>query len=865
MTWQPGSSFDFVNTKVYEYTHAHNGLRVLLCPVPDSKVCAYMRAVNAGSKEEADFVPMGMAHFLEHMSFRIQGGKIWSLASKGDVINAETNMDSTRFYVVHLPEQTAQTIAIDAGRFKQTAVPADKIPVEVQAVLNELERGQKAGNKMFRTTSSVAILEHPYHHSTIGTKTDVQKSTAADMEHFRKKYYVPNNTTLIFAGSFEPQNVLNLVHQHFGDMPKGLDCHPVHTPEPPQMGKRSIELNIEAPCPMVCMAFHQPKGSTKESLALKCISRLVWLGNEGRAKSLIDDNTLHDVSTYSPRQIDPYLWFFHGTQEETSPEIRLNIEQKMLAVLQSFATHKVSDDRLNTIKNTMRDDWKRSLESVTDMMNELGRGVSMGNWKDFADREATLGQITSNDIQKVAATIFKSTNMTVTHVIPTKNASGPIESSDVFAVAGEKAPAPSDILMQHESQKDAWKLNNISPATNILHVPRASYVRVTLSARFSPAEHDIASIMTSSMGKGNVSKGQSTTSALMNMHSERSFYHGHEFIHMSMCMPSSTSILEKASRMMFDKEWLHPKFSSRVVELQKRHRIAELNALKNDQGFQTKKHFIQGLFEKTLYHIPLDVRVQRTSNISVRDVRAFHSKWVSQNTSTYVTMVTPTTETAATLGQIFPAHDSEPNTTLEWSAKPRRASEQRIKLPGFGSFQIMMGQTMDVKPLTKDYIALECAADILGGGMTGRLMHTVREQRGLGTYGIYSVIQTISDKTPTIFCVQGTFSPTSIDEGLACTKELVAEWSEHGVTPLELSDAKERLVGSKVISSDTVDNLQSMVLKHILAKRNPEEAFEQYKSIVQELSLEDVNSAIQNYIDPTKFTSVIVGPPSGSI
>ena len=112
-----------------------------------------MRAVHAGSKEEADFVPMGMAHFLEHMSFRIQDSKIWSLAAKGDVINAMTNMDSTRFYVVHLPEQTAETIQID-NRFKEVNVPAIKFQSSVF-------RHQRAGtwtrsrNKMFQTTSAV--------------------------------------------------------------------------------------------------------------------------------------------------------------------------------------------------------------------------------------------------------------------------------------------------------------------------------------------------------------------------------------------------------------------------------------------------------------------------------------------------------------------------------------------------------------------------------------------------------------------------------------------------------------------------------------------------------------------------------------
>lgn len=864
MSWTSGECFDFVNTKVYEYCHKRNGLRVLLCPVPESNVCAYMRAVNAGSKEEADFVPQGMAHFLEHMSFRIQDGKIWSLAAKGDVINAMTNMDSTRFYVVHLPEQTAQTIAVDAARFKETAVPADKIPVECNAVLNELERGEQAGNKMFHTTSAVAILEHPYHSSTIGTKTEVKKSTAADMAHFREKYYVPNNTTLIFAGAFDPEHILDHVETHFGQMAPGTDCHPVHTPEPPQLGKRSVNLNIDAPCPMICMAFRQPKGATKDAITLQCIARLTWHREEGRAVRLVQNNILHDVSTYAPRQVDPYLWFMHGTQEETSPEKRLRTEQEMLHVLQSFATQKVSEDQLNTVRNSILDDWNRSLESVTDMMNELGRGVSMGNWKDFADRTSTLEHVTPTDIQRVATAVFQETNMTVTHVIPTKSSSESVSPATMLTAKSSKSPHASLLPKPNASASD-WDITSISPTTNILHVPKASYVRVTLSARFSPAEHDIATVMTSSMGKGNDAQGSSDTSALMSMHTERSFSHDHEFVHMSMEMPVQTSILEKASHIMFHKEWLQPAFSSEEVELQKRHLMAEMNALKQDQGFLTKSHFIRGLFDRTLYHIPISVRSQRLSELSVADVKAFHSKWIQKQEKTYVTMVTPTIEAAATLGKIFPSHSKEPGTTLEWSALPRKAHTKRIDLPGYGSFQIMMGQTIPIKPFTKEFVAMQCATDILGGGMRGRLMHTVRETRGLGTYGLYAVIQSVSTKTTPIFCVQGTFSPDSMEEGMAVTRQLVDEWSKNGITPLELENAKERMVGSKVIATDTVDNLHSTVLRNILNKRNPKQAFQEFKTTVQNLELKDVNKILRRCIDSSKFMAVLVGPPDHSI
>ncbi len=256
----------------------------------------------------------------------------------------------------------------------------------------------------------------------------------------------------------------------------------------------------------------------------------------------------------------------------------------------------------------------------------------------------------------------------------------------------------------------------------------------------------------------------------------------------------------------------------------------------------------------------MDVRIQRIKNISKNDVEKFHSTWLKGTNPVYVTMVTPNTETAATLGEIFPAHETVPKQTLEWTASSRKETSKTVKLSGFGSFQIMMGQTVKTVPNTKEFIALQCAINILGGGMTSRLMHTVREQKGLGTYGLYAVLQTVSPKTPSIFCVQGTFSPTSIQEGMSCTKELVNEWAAHGVSPLELNTAKERLIGSKLIASDTIDNLHSMVLKNILTNKDPKIQFQFFKDTILSLTPKYVNDTIQKYIDINCLSSVIVGP-----
>lgn len=850
--WTPGHTITLSSFPVYSYTHSRNKLRVLLCPIENSEVCGYMRAVHAGSKDEDACVPTGAAHFIEHMSFRIQDGKIWTLASKGDVINAETNMDSTRFYIVHLPHQTAETIQIDANRFKQSTVPAAKVPIERNAVLNELERGKRAANQMFQTTSAVAILEHPYHHSTIGTRADVNRTTAADMARFRGKYYVPNNTTLIFSGKFDPQAVLAQVDTHFGTMlaTKLEESVPL---EPAQHGKRTVELELEAPCPMICMAFRQPKGSTKESLVLQCISKLIWHNNAGRAKHLIDDGTLHDVSTYAPRQKEAYLWFLHGTMEGSS---NMDVaESKMMDMLQSFSLRKVAESRLESIKKSMKDEWTRSVESVTDVMNELGRGVSMGNWKDCADRQVALETITTTDIKSISNLLFRPHRLTVTRLVPTKHRHKSCTTTPIAKKNNVLSP-PVKTLKVHSSPKKGWKVTSVG-TTNILHVPRANYVRVTLSARFSPAHHDLASLLVANLSD----TGKSVSSRLMDMHTERNFYHDHEFIHMSMSMPTTKHVLKQASGMVLEHDWNHPDFSRRVLELKKRHMISELMSLKTDQSHVCKSNFIKSLFQRTLYHMPIDSRIRRIGQLSLRDVQKFHRDSVGQ--TSYVTIVTPDTDSATLLNDIFPS-GSRPQTTLAWTAAKRQSMRIHKELPGCASFQIMMGQTVSVRKYSPEAIALQCASEILGGGMTGRLMHTVREQRGLGTYGLYAVVKYISPKTDAIFCIQGTFSPDSVEKGMACTRQLLDEWHQNGITPNELQNAKDRIIGSHIIATDSVDELSDTTLKYAIEGKNPNTAFEEFQKSLQKLTLVSVNKTLKALIDPSRMVEVVVGPTVGS-
>jgi zinc protease len=844
----PGKKISVSGNCVYQYTHVHNGLQVLLCPVSTANSCGYMRVVHSGSKDETGVTKTGSSHFLEHMSFRIDNGNIWKMAKLGDEINASTNLDSTKFFIIHDPSQTEEAIKIDAHRFGNHRVPREKVAVEMQAVRNELlSTHTQAGPQMFAMTTATAIQEHPYHSQTIGTISDVENTKASELDNFRSNFYVPNNATLIFTGNFDPPTVLKHINTYFGEMPTGFNCNPVHSPEPVQNGLRVSELNIVAPCPMICIAFHQPSGATKESMVLKMIANLTWKNGEGRGKQLITNNILHDIGIYSPQQKDPYLWFFHATMARHNP----NAQQKMLEVLQTFATVPADEYTFANMKMKITDEWNRETESVSDIMNALGAGVSIGNWTDVADRHNVLSSITRHDIMRVAATTFTKDNMTVTKVVPSKGLRQ-LPPTTLTVHPHQKAPEIHDLVVE-ENTKKSWSITKYGQTTAILHSPQAKYVRATISARFDPKYHDMASLLVKNLDE----EGQQR---LSDLHSNRTFRHDHEFVHLDMELPLSIGKLKQAASLIANTDWLQPNLNKEQIEVKKRQMISEMASLKTDQDYQIKSTFVRGLFANTSYHTPITQRIDLLQHLTPTHLKQFHQKWMLNGDNNYVTIVSPTLKIGQTLAEILPTSSQRPNATMMWKSLPRKARVKHIELKGYGSISLMIGQTVRIKGNHPASVALECAADILGGGMTGRLMRIVREEKGLGTYGIYSMIKSVNQRTDQIFVIEGSFSPDSFDDGVKCTKELLADFCKNGVTEEELQFAKTKMVGSRQIARDNLSKLQEACIEEIIKGNDPQIAFSQFKQSVGQLTVEQVNFAIRTYLDYKQMTEVSCGP-----
>lgn len=189
------------------------------------------------------------------------------------------------------------------------------------------------------------------------------------------------------------------------------------------------------------------------------------------------------------------------------------------------------------------------------------------------------------------------------------------------------------------------------------------------------------------------------------------------------------------------------------------------------------------------------------------------------------------------------------------------AKEQVAFMPGKTSVSIVMGQTSNMRYGDPDYFALRTGTAILGSGFTGRLMANVRDKEGL-TYGIGSSLanDVFNDGD---WRITATFAPNLLDQGIASTKRQLTEWYEKGVTADELARRKDNLVGSFKVGLATTDGLASSLLLSVQRGKGPE-WLDQYPSVIQGLTLEQVNGAIKKHLNPSEMFLIKAGSVPGA-
>ncbi|HEX7809025.1 MAG TPA: insulinase family protein, partial [Thermoanaerobaculia bacterium] len=155
-----------------------------------------------------------------------------------------------------------------------------------------------------------------------------------------------------------------------------------------------------------------------------------------------------------------------------------------------------------------------------------------------------------------------------------------------------------------------------------------------------------------------------------------------------------------------------------------------------------------------------------------------------------------------------------------------------------------------------DYPALQVMNEVFSGGFSGRLMQTLRSQRGL-TYSVGGGVGAAWDY-PGMFRVQmATKSGTAL-ESVEALKGEVARLTTAPVTADEISLAKESILNAFVFTMDTREKaLDQQVLLEFYGF--PSNYFTQYPAQVEKVTAEDVQRVAKKYVHPDQLAILVVG------
>jgi len=198
---------------ITEYRLA-NGLQVLLFPDPSKPTITVNITYHVGSRHEG-YGESGMAHLLEHMVFKgsTKHKNIPAeLTSHGASPNGTTWYDRTNYFETFnaTDENLNWALDLESDRMINSFIDNKDLQSEFTVVRNEFERGENSpGSVLMERILSTAYLWHNYGKSTIGSKEDIEKVPIENLKAFYKKYYQPDNATLVVAGKIDEAKTLN--------------------------------------------------------------------------------------------------------------------------------------------------------------------------------------------------------------------------------------------------------------------------------------------------------------------------------------------------------------------------------------------------------------------------------------------------------------------------------------------------------------------------------------------------------------------------------------------------------------------------------------------------------------------------------
>ncbi|HEX5436118.1 MAG TPA: pitrilysin family protein [Gemmatimonadaceae bacterium] len=405
-----------------------NGLEVILIPDHSTPVVAVDTWYHVGSADE-QIGRTGFAHLFEHIMFmgseHVPVGKFdnW-LEAAGASNNGSTTQDRTNYYEWMPSNALPLALWLDADRMGFLLPTMDKAKVDLQRNVVKNERRQRVDNVPYGRADETILAAlfpkgHPYHHDVIGSMADLSAASLADVQHFFRTYYAPNNATLAIAGDFNNDSVKTWVERYFARIPRDSEAPPRPTvPHFTIQRDTFLVLQDRVQLPRLYESWHSVKAFAGDDAALDILAYVLAGGKNSRLyKSLVYDAQVAQNVRASQRsmRLDGFFQIMVSPKPGQAPShLAALVQQEIAKVIAKGITPRELARAQHTILAGQID----NLASVLGKADQLNYYNYFVGTPDYVQQDAErYAKVTTADVQRVARTYLGAHKVVLT-VVP---------------------------------------------------------------------------------------------------------------------------------------------------------------------------------------------------------------------------------------------------------------------------------------------------------------------------------------------------------------------------------------------------------------------------------------------------------------
>ena len=853
--------FEFVKESggIKEYTMTSNGLRVLLKQDNTAPVATFMVTYEVGSRNEA-IGYTGSTHLLEHLMFKgsrkfntKKGNSVFqTLQSLGARMNATTWLDRTNYFAVLPSEHLETLIEIEADRMRNAYIKEEDRQSEMTVVRNEFERGQNSPSGVLdENIWATAYQAHPYHHSTIGWKEDIENVSIERLREFYDTFYWPNNATAIAIGDFTEKEALSMIKKHFGKIRKSTKPIPeVYTAEPKQEGIRTITLKRAGQQGIVGVAHKTPAATHPDAPTFMVLSSILSSGKNSRFyKNITDKGLTTSVYIWDSLFRDPGLFTVYAN---LSPDVdHKTVEKAVVDEYEKIKKDGVSDEEVKNAQTQLIASMKFRQDGSYAIASGLNEAIASGDWTLYTTYGEKIGTVTKEDVQRIVKEYFKEDLSTIGYFIPL-GAGGQNKKLATSAKDLEK------MKLKHYSEEEellSSKVVDSEPVEGIrlLTLKRGSGV-VTLTGSmlggdiYASGNARTADMVAAMLDQGTTNMTKFEISAKLESAGARlGFFNGQARVGFS------GKFLSEDTKMVFDllaDQLKNPLFAEEDLNKVKKRQVANYKRSKESTRGNATNNMLKAFYGTGHQNSPTDPdkAIEEIKKITPKNLKDFHLKNYGAGTMVIVAVGDVDHNSLESLiKEGFGGWKKSPLKEKKETGTANKASDKvYVTMQDKTSTDFLVGTALGIDRYHPDYLPLYVATHTLGGNFSARLMQTVRVKEGL-TYGINSSMRGFGNGNDGYWMVGGTFSPKLLSKGESSTLREIKKWAEEGITQKELDITKSTLTGGFQVGFDSTGGLAGGILDAIIVHGDLA-YLDSYPERIKAITLDEANTAISKYI-----------------